>query len=226
MSSEESAEIHEEDFDAQEIIPGLYLGSAKAANSLPGLRKRNIQHVICAAKLGAERKPFRKAINYVVWDCEDTIGFPIIWAYPSMVAYIEEALSKEEPVLVHCQAGISRSASVVCAYLMAQGYCKESVSQARGCYAMIREKRAQVRDRVFLDQLELWGRLRYKVWPPEEFHDFFDVRYDAQGTKVSKYEVTEELELLRTRYSIRLNKTMRESFLGTRQTVFPKIVEE
>ena len=216
----------ETDFDADEIVPGLFLGSQQAANSLEGLKARDIQHVLCVARLAADQKPFRREISYVIWDCDDVIGFPIIWAYPSLVDYIRDALDKGENVLVHCQAGISRSSSVVCAYLMAQGHCAEDVSPARGCYAKIRAKRPVASSRVFLEQLELWGRLKYKLIVPKDFSDFFAVSYDAEGKKVSRYDMTEDLEELRKRYSIRLNKRMRESFLGHVQTVFPRLQEE
>jgi protein-tyrosine phosphatase len=38
---------------------------------------------------------------------------------PTALPFISQGIEREEPVLVHCDAGISRSGSVVVAYLMA-----------------------------------------------------------------------------------------------------------
>lgn len=211
-------------FYADEIIPGLYLGSALAANDLEGMRKCGIQHVLVPAKLGLERKPFRKEFNYLVWDVQDVLDYPIIWAFPSFVQYIKEALGRGEKVLVHCQAGRSRSPSVVCAYLMAEGFCKADVSQARGCYEMIRKQRLQVKERKFIAQVELWGRLKYRLIDPKEFDAFFSGSV-GKAEKGSSEVVDNDRELLRGKFSIESIKPMKEAFLGNVPTFFPKITD-
>ena len=42
----------------------------------------------------------------------------IIEFFPEAVEFIDQALARKEPILVHCMAGQSRSASCLIAYLM------------------------------------------------------------------------------------------------------------
>ena len=217
-------EDEESDFDfyADEIIPGLYLGAAVAANDLIGMQKCGIKHVLVPAKLGLDRKPFPEAFSYLVWDIQDVLDFPIIWAYPTFVQYIRDALSKGEKVLVHCQAGRSRSPSVVCAYLMAEGFCKDHVSQARGCYDLIRQKRLQVKETKFVSQLELWGRLGYKLIEPSRFTTFFAKGNEEGDFGGSNEKRREALKILKEKFSILDIDLMKAAFLDEKQTLFLK----
>ena len=50
------------------------------------------------------------------------------------LAFIESAVEREEAILVHCVAGVSRSATVVIAYVMARDKIKrdEAMEKVRG----------------------------------------------------------------------------------------------
>lgn len=71
------------------------------------------------------------------------------------------ALEKNTAVLVHCAAGVSRSSTLVAAYLMA-----EQKIPAAAAVDMIRKVKPDVEpSSTFHDQLELWERSGY-VWDP------------------------------------------------------------
>lgn len=97
------------------ITNNLYLGSTCARHP-DILRSLGIKYIVTCNK---EDKPYKKGefvSFHLLWDDDpDQILFPsIVEAYNFMNA----AINRGQKVLVHCYAGISRSASVVIFYLM------------------------------------------------------------------------------------------------------------
>lgn len=224
MALEKALQGYEGKFDqnADEIVPGLFLGSQLAALDLEGLKKHDIKHVLCPAIVYVTQKPHLGKVNYLVWDCLDSGKFPIIWCFPEYTSYMDDALSKGENVLVHCQAGVSRSSAVVCAYLLTKGFGKDESNPAKACYQMIREKRSKINEGRFVDQLELWHALDYTLPRPEDFQKFFAKAYDRKGNKLARMaDGNAALEQLRDIFSIAANKKMREAYLGNARTFWP-----
>lgn len=97
------------------IIDRLYLGNLKGASDLQALKNANITHILQVAN---GIKPFfPKDMKYKVISIPDTSNQQLIRHFPAAISFIKEAMSKGG-VLVHCYAGVSRSASCVIAYLM------------------------------------------------------------------------------------------------------------
>jgi dual specificity MAP kinase phosphatase len=71
---------------------------------------------------------------------KDTLDYPIHIHFDESSAFIEEMRKQNRNVLVHCHAGVSRSATIVCAYLMKKN--NWSMDQALG---FIKGKRERVR---------------------------------------------------------------------------------
>ena len=75
--------------------------------------------------------------------------------FPEAVAFIEDCLvTKQTPLLVHCMAGASRSASVVCAYLILKYNLtvKEALELVRSARPIATPNAA------FVAQLEEWHK--------------------------------------------------------------------
>jgi protein-tyrosine phosphatase len=100
------------------ILPHLYLGNLTLAFELEMLREHGITHVLCC--LGSEHEYHKDTIQYQSIEMEDDESFDILAHLPAAVRWIEAALASSEKatVAVHCHAGVSRSATVVIAFVM------------------------------------------------------------------------------------------------------------
>lgn len=105
-------------FPAKEIVTGLWIGSKGNATSASWVRDHNIKFIVNVSR--DIPTPFTSAINTYripVDDARDENG-AIIKHWPITSAAIDDVLSHGGSVLVHCYAGIQRSAATVTAYLM------------------------------------------------------------------------------------------------------------
>lgn len=89
-------------WDAQEILPGIWLGSFPAAIKDDELRRRNITHII---SIGAEFTPvYPDQFSYLVAFAMDCPGQNIINYFPHTNRFIDAAISSGSAVLVHWYA--------------------------------------------------------------------------------------------------------------------------
>jgi protein-tyrosine phosphatase len=97
------------------IVDKLYLGNLKGASDFQNLKSHGITHIL---QVASGIKPFfPKDFVYKVINITDTSQSSLIRHFPAAIAFIKEGMSKGG-ILVHCHAGVSRSASVVIAYFM------------------------------------------------------------------------------------------------------------
>ncbi|KAJ7915038.1 protein-tyrosine phosphatase-like protein [Mycena leptocephala] len=97
----------------------LYLGSLSAVNDHPLLKAHGITHLVQALE-APWAPPARKEDGFVAYsiDIRDKESVDLRPHLEAACVYIERALRRGEGVLVHCQQGVSRSPSIVIAYLI------------------------------------------------------------------------------------------------------------
>jgi predicted protein tyrosine phosphatase len=106
---------------AAEIVEGIWLGEASDAMDIDTLKKHGVDSVInCAEKhtlTCAEYYP--NGWRYLGLDCDDTASYDIIGKHLNeFTDFMDECVVNNHKVLVHCVAGINRSATLLIAYLV------------------------------------------------------------------------------------------------------------
>lgn len=100
---------------AQEIIPGVFLGSIAAARDTESQKKLGITHILNATSHGS-KAPGCKVLSLPLQDNDGDQD--IKQHFDASIAFMNEALAGGSAVLVHCIRGVSRSSTLVAAYIM------------------------------------------------------------------------------------------------------------
>ncbi|KAF6745368.1 phosphatases II [Ephemerocybe angulata] len=141
-----------------EILPGLWLGDFPSALDTETLKEKGIRSVLSAmrGRVTVHETFIRHQISL-----DDDPDADILVHFPPSIAFIGSELAKGRGVLVHCQAGISRSATIVAAYLM-----KTRNLNPQAALKMVRDARPIISPNPgFLEQLEVFYEAFYTVSP-------------------------------------------------------------
>jgi len=99
------------------VLDKLFIGDFAAASNLYKLKSQGISHILTVA--GHLNPVFPKMFKYKVVKVDDLPSTNLSPYFEEVIKYIEEART-HGGILVHCFAGVSRSATCVIAYLMAK----------------------------------------------------------------------------------------------------------
>lgn len=119
------------------VLPHLYLGGQGDASCCRLLRKLNIRRILnvagecpclgdmpSSAESGpdsADREQLHSSIQTKHIEIRDHSDENIAEHFQEALQFIHEGIQQDETVLVHCRFGVSRSATIVMAYLMQYG---------------------------------------------------------------------------------------------------------
>ena len=105
-------------FNASKICEGVYLGDISSAYNKEKLKEQGITHILCTI-LGVE-PVFPNDFVYKNIYLRDVPSQEILNYLDECADFIDQAQKQGGKVLVHCMCGISRSASMVIAYLISK----------------------------------------------------------------------------------------------------------
>jgi len=110
--------------NANEIIPGLWLGNRKASQDTDWLRENNITVIFNATKdipfVPGNRSMYRIPVDDNLED--DEIRNMELWSWEIVFKVIKE-YNAGKKILIHCYAGVQRSAAITAMVLIAKYRC-------------------------------------------------------------------------------------------------------
>ena len=123
--------------DAHEIQDGLFLGNLGAAESSAWRTANGISHILSV--LPHQLSPVPSNIKRLQLRVRDSHASLIAGLFGESIQFIDEALKSGGRVLVHCWKGVSRSATIVIAYVM-----RSQRLQYEAALALVQARRACV----------------------------------------------------------------------------------
>lgn len=130
------AEVHSYD----EVYPGVILGDAKIAMDKATIGQLGVTHILNAAmgqkfnQINTSKHYYHDlSLQFYGINAIDIAGFKLYKFFEAAAEFIENALQSKGKVLVHCQQGLSRSATLVLAFLVTNRHVtlEEAVSMVR-----------------------------------------------------------------------------------------------
>ncbi|XP_060100238.1 dual specificity protein phosphatase 22 [Heteronotia binoei] len=97
------------------ILPGLFLGNFKDARDTEQLKRNNITHIL---SIHDSARPMLEGVKYLCIPAADSPSQNLARHFKESIEFIHECRLRGESCLVHCLAGVSRSATLVVAYIM------------------------------------------------------------------------------------------------------------
>ena len=97
------------------ILPGLYIGNFKDARDAEQLSKNKVTHI---PSVHDSARPTLEGVKYLCIPAADSPYQNLTRHFKESIKFIHECSLQGEGCLVHCLAGVSRSVTLVVAYIM------------------------------------------------------------------------------------------------------------
>ncbi|KGO73923.1 Dual specificity phosphatase [Penicillium italicum] len=174
----------------RQIVPGLFLGNVQSSWNLELLKENHIKAMISLAdgrwvwwnSVTRETVPehqhkwvqcadstTQNLLVHMSDTCDfiDQLAFPALSSLDSLPIEQQHAMDdKPEAILIHCDLGISRSPTIIIAYLMRK--LRIPLMEA---LEFVKSKQSTPRvkpSRNFTRQLQVWEEVGYQIWENEE----------------------------------------------------------
>jgi atypical dual specificity phosphatase len=135
------------DLQVAVVLPGLYMGSQDVAQDNDILKKHSVTHIL---SVGTKAILLDETLCHMYIPVLDLPETNIISRLDECFAFIDDAVQNGGCVFVHCNAGISRSATVVIAYLM-----RKRCMSYQQAFLYLKERRSVVNpNHGFVQQLK------------------------------------------------------------------------
>ncbi|GFO12758.1 dual specificity protein phosphatase 3 [Plakobranchus ocellatus] len=173
-----------------EICEGIYIGEGDSASSVNCMKRLGITHVLNAAlgkdafHVNTNHVMYRKAgMEFLGIEATDFLNYDMSKHFNVAVDFIETGVQSGGKVFVHCVQGVSRSATLVLAFLMIKRHMP-----VQDALRLVRSKREVCPNPGFLQQLcQLHEHLKkeghYDVSSQEnEGEDNSHIQYTPDGS--------------------------------------------
>lgn len=104
--------------DLSQITPSIFISGFTCASNQNNLDNNNIKYIINCTNTVSNYFENNSSLTYLRIPIDDTYNQHIEQYFDMTYNTIEQAIKENKNVLVHCHAGVSRSVTIVIAYLM------------------------------------------------------------------------------------------------------------
>jgi hypothetical protein len=172
------------------IEPTLFLGDGRSSWNRELLEENRITAIVSLTNAplgfwGTRTREFVLANRHMFIPCVDSSTQNLLIHMSDICDFIDkmllprqpsEDLKESEVVLVHCDRGVSRSSTIVIAYLMRK--YKWSLGEA---LEIVKDKRKIRPSSTFMKQLQIWNEVEYNIWdlkgiPKAPYQAYLDER--------------------------------------------------
>ena len=211
-----------------EIARNIYISSIDEARKIYLLEAIGIKHVLDLSSFGLTQSltgqkdfssyvdKYKSKFRYKHIPVDDTPNTPLSNYFAEAHEFIFQALEKNEKILIHCFAGISRSATIVHSLLVSRQYENQmSLSEA---YELMQSKRSIIYPNIgFQHQLKIFAETQVegyqppsKVKPSADIPSRFKIGRMVESLLASFNEnqlTGEQVESLLAEFNYNLNET-------------------
>lgn len=108
--------VFNNELDINEVCTGVYISDFASACNVEELKKNGITHIVTAIK--GVGKMYPDDFEYYEVDIVDRNYSNISDYFDACSDFIDKAVNDEKKVLIHCKCGVSRSTTLIAAYLI------------------------------------------------------------------------------------------------------------
>eukprot|EP01117_Protostelium_nocturnum_P010305 TRINITY_DN3701_c0_g1_i1.p1 TRINITY_DN3701_c0_g1~~TRINITY_DN3701_c0_g1_i1.p1 ORF type:complete len:336 (-),score=65.43 TRINITY_DN3701_c0_g1_i1:28-1035(-) len=156
-----------------EIVPGLFLSGFSDAKDFELLHRLGIDHVLSTAceVIDNQFLSSETSINHKIMNIKDDDDEFVIRFFDETNLFIEKAMKSRGKVLVHCMMGLSRSVSIVAAYLIHTFGMSDIVALKK-----VEDKRGLISpNEGFRNQLRLYSLMEGKLDGSTRYHKIYQI---------------------------------------------------
>ncbi|CAF1177591.1 unnamed protein product [Adineta ricciae] len=149
---------------------GVWLGDITASEDHRALDEHNISHIITL--LDYQPKHLDPKRTYLIIHAEDFHSTDLLTnEFDKCFQFIEQSIVQGQQILIHCHAGVSRSATIAAMYLMR----KYSLTRDEALERLRSKRRfwSVLPNDGFLRQLDLFYQMNYKIDLENELYKEF-----------------------------------------------------
>ena len=135
-----------------EKLSGIYLGNLVSAKDLPLLKSLKIESVLSLCNNSSKIEYNENEISHKRINAEDLPDFDISRHFGVCNKFINEERIKKRNILIHCNGGVSRGATILIAYIM--NFEKKNLKES---FDIVKEMRDQISpNKGFIKQLKMY----------------------------------------------------------------------
>ncbi|OXB58191.1 hypothetical protein ASZ78_005452 [Callipepla squamata] len=97
------------------VVTGLYLGNIRDSEDRDSLQRHGVTHILSVHN---RAKPVLEGMTYLCISASDSSSQNLMQHFKESIKFIHECRLRGGGCLVHCLAGVSRSTTILVAYLM------------------------------------------------------------------------------------------------------------